>query len=92
MLVLGSVRTSFYEAVDVLSHRRSRLQLFNVLDPVLTMAAALTVQSPFVMRGNFDSTARIAAGAVSLEGGLTQCPANRRAMNSTRLMGMPSHC
>lgn len=32
--------------------------LFRILDPVLTMAAALTVQSPFVTRGNFDSTAR----------------------------------
>ncbi len=39
---------------------RPDLQLFRILDPVLTMAAALTVQSPFVTRGNFDSTVRVA--------------------------------
>jgi len=32
--------------------------LFHILDPVLTMAAALTVQSPFVTRGGFDPMAR----------------------------------
>jgi hypothetical protein len=35
--------------------------LFRILDPVLTMAAALTVQSPFVTRGNFDSTVRVSS-------------------------------
>ena len=81
---------------------RPDLQLFRILDPVLTMAAALTVQSPFVTRGNFDSTVRVASATPCFLvffffffffflPFLTFVP-HRRATSSIHRTVMPSRC